>query len=111
MENKNINTEMLDEEKLLKAIFADEIKVRDAEKKASEWLFAHEKMVTVDEVIDSMEVAQMALAEDMQDWDEMKDDEKTDIYTVCNLYSIEFVSFLPNNNSGQSLARSTLKRV
>lgn len=38
-------------------------------------------------------------------------DEKTDIYTVCNLYSIEFVSFLPNNNSGQSLARSTLKRV
>ena len=38
-------------------------------------------------------------------------DEKTDIYTVCNLYSIEFVSFLPNNNSGQNLARSTLKRV
>ena len=86
MENKNINTEMLDEEKLLKAIFADEIKVRDAEKKASEWLFAHEKMVTVDEVIDSMEVAQMALAEDMQDWDEMKDDEKTDISAMmCGL--------------------------
>lgn len=38
-------------------------------------------------------------------------DEKTDIYTVCNLYSIEFVSFLPNNNSGQNVARSTLKRV
>ena len=40
-------------------------------------------------------------------------DERADIYTVCNLYSIEFVSFLPNGsaNSAANLARATLKRV
>lgn len=39
-------------------------------------------------------------------------DEKTNIYTVCNLYSIEFVSFLPNNpTSTQVLKATTIKRV
>lgn len=86
MDNKNINTEILDEEKLLKAIFADEIKVRNAECKASERLAAIEKMVTVDEIIDSVEVAQMTLAEDFEKWDEMKDDEKNDLAEMmCGL--------------------------
>ena len=86
MDNKNINAEMLDEEKLLTAIFADEIKVRDAERKASDWLTAMEKMVTVDEIIDSVEVAQMTLAEDFEKWGEMKDDEKTDqAVMMCGL--------------------------
>ena len=86
MDNKNINAEMLDEEKLLKAIFADEIKVRNAERKASERLAAIEKMVTVDEIIDSVEVAQMTLAEDFEKWDEMKDDEKNDLAEMmCGL--------------------------
>lgn len=38
-------------------------------------------------------------------------DDKTDIYTVCNLYSIVFVSFIPNNTSSQNSARAALKRV
>ncbi len=84
---KNITeTIEIDEEKLLKAIFADEIKVRNAERKASDWLAAHEKMVSVDEIIDSVEVAQMELAEGFAEWDEMKDDEKTDqAMMMCGL--------------------------
>ena len=41
-------------------------------------------------------------------------DERADIYTVCNLYSIEFVSFLPNGSSSTAattVAKTTLKRV
>lgn len=39
-------------------------------------------------------------------------DDKADIYTVCNLYSIVFVSFISNNNTSmQAMARTTLKRV
>ena len=86
MENKNINTDMLDEEKLLEAIFADDIKVRNAERKASERLAALEKMVTIDEIINSVEVAQMTLAEDFEKWDEMDDDEKNDLAEMmCGL--------------------------
>ncbi|GEM_PF-4440984 len=39
---------------------------------------------------------------------------RNDTYVVCNLYAIEFVTFLPvgsSNSSGQQLARTTLKRV
>lgn len=35
---------------------------------------------------------------------------RTDAYTVCNLYSVEFVTFLPAGNNNQA-ARTTLKRV
>ncbi len=35
---------------------------------------------------------------------------RSDVYTVCNLYSVEFVSFLPNSG-GSQIARTTLKRV
>lgn len=38
-------------------------------------------------------------------------DARSDSYTVCNLYSIEFVTFLPVNANNNSLARTTLKRV
>lgn len=39
-------------------------------------------------------------------------DDRSDTYTVCNLYSIEFVTFLsPNNGNSQQTARSALKRV
>ncbi|MBQ8606225.1 MAG: hypothetical protein IJ408_05755 [Clostridia bacterium] len=39
-------------------------------------------------------------------------DDKANIYTVCNLYSIEFVSFIPNTpNSMQVSKATTLKRV
>ena len=39
-------------------------------------------------------------------------DDRADTYTVCNLYSIEFVTFLsPNGGSSQQIARTTLKRV
>lgn len=88
MDNMKINPEVIeiDEEKLLKAIFADDIKVNNAERKASDWLSAAEKMVTVEDIIDSVEVAQMGLADDMEKWDEMKDDEKTDLSTLmCGL--------------------------
>lgn len=37
-------------------------------------------------------------------------DDKTGIYTVCNLYSVEFVTFLPSTSNGQ-VTRATLKRV
>lgn len=86
MNNNKINLEMLDEEKLLEAIFEEEPHVRDAKRKASEWLTAHEKMVTVDDIIDSVEVAQMAIADDMRNWDSMKDDEKNDLAEMmCGL--------------------------
>lgn len=38
-------------------------------------------------------------------------DDKADTYTVCNLYSIEFVTFLSPNGGSQQVARTTLKRV
>ncbi len=39
-------------------------------------------------------------------------DDKSNIYTVCNLYSIEFVSFIPNlPNTTQVSKATTLKRV
>ena len=39
-------------------------------------------------------------------------DDRADTYTVCNLYSIEFVTFLsPSGGSSQQIARSVLKRV
>lgn len=83
---KNIFPETLDEAKLLKAIFEEEPHVREAKRKACEWLTAHEKMVSVDDIIDSVEVVQMSIADDMQKWDEMKDDEKTDLsLLMCGL--------------------------
>lgn len=81
MDNREIN-----EEKLLKAIFEEEPHVSEAKSKASEWLAAHEQMISVEDIIDSMEVAQMTLADDMRNWDAMKDDEKTDLSTLmCGL--------------------------
>ena len=86
MDNMKNIPETINEEKLLKAIFVDDIKVRDAEKKASEWLAAHEKMVRVGDIICSVEVAQMSIAADMEKWGEMKDDEKTDLAEMmCGL--------------------------
>lgn len=39
-------------------------------------------------------------------------DERADTYTVCNLYSIEFVTFLsPGGAGGQQISRAALKRV
>lgn len=39
-------------------------------------------------------------------------DDKSNIYTVCNLYSIEFVSFIPNiPNSTQVSKATTIKRI
>ena len=39
-------------------------------------------------------------------------DDKANIYTVCNLYSIEFVSFIPSaQNSVQVSKATTVKRV
>ena len=39
-------------------------------------------------------------------------DDKANIYTVCNLYSIEFVSFIPNiPNSTQVSKATTIKRI
>ena len=38
---------------------------------------------------------------------------RSDTYVVCNLYAIEFVTFLPvngSNSSGQQIARTTLKK-
>ena len=36
---------------------------------------------------------------------------RSDAYTVCNLYSVEFVTFLSAAGNNTSLARTTLKRV
>lgn len=40
-------------------------------------------------------------------------DEKADTYTVCNLYSIQFVTFIDQNSGTlpSQVARTTLKRV
>lgn len=38
-------------------------------------------------------------------------DPRADTYTVCNLYSIEFVTFLPVSSNLNQAARTTLKRV
>ncbi len=38
-------------------------------------------------------------------------DDRADTYTLCNLYSIEFVTFLAGASSSQSAARTALKRV
>ncbi len=37
-------------------------------------------------------------------------DDRNGTYTVCNLYSIEFTTFLPSNSNNQ-ISRTTLKRV
>lgn len=39
-------------------------------------------------------------------------DDRSDTYTVCNLYSIEFVTFItPGSNAATTVSRSALKRV
>lgn len=60
--------------------------VEDACRKASEWRSAHNQMLTIGNIIDAVEVAQMTLAEDFKEWDEMKDDEKNDLAEMmCGL--------------------------
>lgn len=86
MNNNEINIGKLDEEKLLKAIFEDEAYVLDAKRKASQWLTDHDKMVSVVDIINSVEVAQMTLAADYESWDEMQDEEKNDLAEMmCGL--------------------------
>lgn len=86
--NNNEITNLTDEqaERLMNVIFKDDEKVADAQRKAGEWLSAHDKMVSVKDIINSVEVAEMTLAEDFEKWDEMKDDEKNDLAEMmCGL--------------------------
>lgn len=65
---------------------AESRKMTEAKRKASEWLDEREKTVTIETIIDSVEVAQMALAEDMQHWGKMDDEEKDDLAELmCGL--------------------------
>ena len=87
MENKElIHLTDAECERLMDAIFKDDEKVDDAQRKAGEWLSAHDRMVTCEDIITSVEVAQMTLAEDFECWDKMKDDEKNDLSEMmCGL--------------------------
>ena len=83
--NKETNN-MSFEKRLMEAIFSDEKKVTEAMRTAGDWLSAHDKMVTMENIIDSVEVAQMTLAEDFEKWDEMQDEEKNDLAEMmCGL--------------------------
>lgn len=65
---------------------AEDKKMSDAKEKASAWLNERNKMLTLKIIIDAVEVAQMAIAEDMRDWDEMDDSEKDDLAELmCGL--------------------------
>lgn len=73
-------------ERLMNVIFKDDEKVADAQRKAGEWRSAHEQMLTVKDIINAVEVAEITLAEDFEKWDEMKDDEKNDLAEMmCGL--------------------------
>lgn len=88
IDNRKISELTVDEAmKLMKAIFDGEDRTLEVvQRKASNWLADHDKMVNVDDIIDSVEVAQMTLAEDFEKWDEMKDDEKNDLAEMmCGL--------------------------
>lgn len=83
---KNTAPVMLDEEKLLKAIFEDDAKVDEAYEKAAGWLLERGQMLTAQTIIDAVEVAQGLITNDFEKWDEMKDDEKNDLSEIlCGL--------------------------
>ena len=84
MDNMNLTDEQID--RLMNVIFEDDEKVADAQRKAGEWLFAHDKMVSAKDIIYAVEVAEIGISVDFEKWDEMDDDEKNDLAEVmCGL--------------------------
>lgn len=89
MNEKKLLSELTIEEAkvLLRTIIEEPDKdVNDACRKATEWHAARGGVLTIENIIDSVEVAQMTLAEDFKGWDEMKNDEKNDLAEMmCGL--------------------------
>lgn len=88
IDKKKLHELSIDElRELLETVLdAEDKKMSDAKEKASEWFNERNRVLTVQDVIDSVDVAQMALAEDMRSWDKMDDSEKDDLAEMmCGL--------------------------